>query len=183
MRFLGRNGLKGLLAAALLVVSAAPAFAVPYTIEVRTGNVEYAGTDANVCMRIYGTEGTTAEFQIDDQNDNFERGRLDRFVVNLPDVGTPYRIMIRHDDTGRHSDWFLESVRVINGNGNRSANFTARTWLAHGGLRCAFEDAFRATYPGSYCLRQYFFSDESRRAAQMAREAGRVAADFFRRNR
>jgi len=43
-------------------------------VVVKTGNIEGAGTDAYVYIRINGTTGYI-ETQIDDEKNNFEKGR------------------------------------------------------------------------------------------------------------
>ena len=45
-----------------------------YQVVVKTGNVNGAGTNANVYIRINGTTGYI-EKQIDDEEDNYEKGR------------------------------------------------------------------------------------------------------------
>lgn len=57
---------------------------VPYEIEVHTGDVRGAGTDANVFVVLYGKEGKSEEFWLRSKTDNFERNEVDKFKVAMP---------------------------------------------------------------------------------------------------
>ena len=48
---------------------------------VRTGDVRYAGTDANVFIVIHGKKGKTKKLFMDDSRNNFERGATETFEV------------------------------------------------------------------------------------------------------
>ena len=55
-----------------------------YLVTVLTGDVKYAGTDANVFIQICGKDGrATRKIKIDDAKNNFERGATDQFKVIL----------------------------------------------------------------------------------------------------
>lgn len=53
--------------------------------------MRYAGTDANVFIKIMGAGGDeTSRAKLDNTfRDDFERGRVDKFKIKLEDVGTP----------------------------------------------------------------------------------------------
>ena len=46
-----------------------------YKISVFTGNKRNAGTDADVFLTIYGSAGDSGEWKLDDEQNNFERGK------------------------------------------------------------------------------------------------------------
>lgn len=49
---------------------------------VQTGDVKYAGTDANVFIQICGKDGkATRKIKLDDARNNFERGATEQFRV------------------------------------------------------------------------------------------------------
>lgn len=49
---------------------------------VQTGDVKYAGTDANVFIQICGKDGkATRKIKLDDARNNFERGATEQFKV------------------------------------------------------------------------------------------------------
>src|SRR5215813_1926477 len=53
-----------------------PPSSVTYQISVKTGDIDLAGTDASVCVRLYGDQGATAEQRLaSSRRDSFERGQ------------------------------------------------------------------------------------------------------------
>ena len=46
-----------------------------------TGDVQNAGTDAKVFMKVFGANGSTSEIFIDKNTDRFERGKIDLIKV------------------------------------------------------------------------------------------------------
>ncbi len=108
--------------------------AVPYIIKTKTGDKRGAGTDANVFIQFYGTEGKSEECQLRTKSDNFERGKViifftklnacyfltilnmtlkeDTFKIEADDVGPIYKVRIGHDDKGMSSGWFLEKMHI-----------------------------------------------------------------------
>ena len=105
-----------------------------YKITVVTGNVDSAGTDANVYIQLVGELGKAdplpRKIRLDNQYDNFERGRTDSFTVDAPDLTTLSEIIIGHDNSGSHPGWFLD--RVFIHNEDRGLDWTGRAnrWLA-----------------------------------------------------
>ncbi len=67
-----------------VVASAAAAGAsVTYRVLVQTSDVRGAGTDSNVYITLYGDKGDSGERQIESGANNFERGRLDTFLIKV----------------------------------------------------------------------------------------------------
>ena len=56
---------------------------IRYDVTVLTGQGQYGGTDANVYITMYGKVLNTQEIQLDNSNDNFERGQTDSFKVSI----------------------------------------------------------------------------------------------------
>jgi hypothetical protein len=55
-----------------------------YTVIVHTGNVQYAGTDADVFIQMFGESGRCSKrTKLDDSKNNFEKGMEDTFEVCL----------------------------------------------------------------------------------------------------
>ena len=52
-----------------------------FEVTVKTGDVRYAGTDANVYIIFVGTNGKSAKLFLDDSRNNFERGMTETFKV------------------------------------------------------------------------------------------------------
>lgn len=61
-----------------------------YHLAVKTGEMAMAGTDANVYFQLIGDEGETEKIQLRQggkAEKRFEKGRVDKFIVETVDVG------------------------------------------------------------------------------------------------
>ncbi|XP_060083712.1 lipoxygenase homology domain-containing protein 1-like [Ylistrum balloti] len=83
-----------------------------YQITVKTGDVRYAGTDANVFVKIYGEKGVTKKLMLDDSKNNFERNMTDDFTMETVDVGSMSKILVGHDNAGVGAGWFLDNIKI-----------------------------------------------------------------------
>jgi len=104
-----------------------------YTITTVTGNVDHAGTDADVWIVLYGTLGETEPLYLDNSEDNFEKAKWDKFEVDSPvHVGNLTKIMIYHDNSGQYPGWYLERVHVVGDwdSGLSEYQFEIKKWLA-----------------------------------------------------
>jgi len=83
-----------------------------WKIQIKTSNAFGAGSDADVYFSMQGTTGRTAEVQLDNPGSNdFERGNLDTFIVDLKDVGKITKIFLRAEGTVPTDNWLPEWVR------------------------------------------------------------------------
>lgn len=71
-----------------------------YRLNILTGSVRGAGTDANVYITIVGEKGRIDKKSLESSKANFERGRLDVFGVSTTDMGEIKYITIGHDGRG-----------------------------------------------------------------------------------
>ena len=55
---------------------------IPYELTVFTGDVDGAGTDSKVFIKLFGTSGATSEVTLEKADVRFERGREDFMKVN-----------------------------------------------------------------------------------------------------
>ena len=84
-------------------------------VRVLTGPMKNAGTNANVFIsfRNKNTKTWTTEYQLDSPKDDFERGQMDVFKLDIgmraSDVD---KIRIRHDNTGKKPGWFLSMIVI-----------------------------------------------------------------------
>lgn len=101
-----------------------------YRITIYTGNADYAGTNANVFITIYGDVTNSGEKHLDNDDDNFEQGKTDIFTLELPQLGNLTSVRIRHDDTGFASGWFLDKIIVRNEESGKEWLFPCNNWLA-----------------------------------------------------
>ncbi len=77
-----------------------------YEIQLATSDVKNAGSDARFYITLNGTRGSSAETQIDNSADNFERNHLDFFHVDSPlPLGDIQSIRLRHDNSGDKPGW------------------------------------------------------------------------------
>ena len=69
-----------------------PSSDVAYNLTFKTGDMEGAGTDANVTLQLHGERGQTEKIMLRQDRAKtlrrFDRGRTDRFTVQTMDVGT-----------------------------------------------------------------------------------------------
>ena len=55
---------------------------ITYELSIQTGDVEEAGTDCDVSLKLFGTEGSSSDFLIKKQEGYFERGAIDNLIVS-----------------------------------------------------------------------------------------------------
>ncbi|KAM6289832.1 lipoxygenase homology domain-containing protein 1 [Aegotheles albertisi] len=112
-----------------------------YEVTIVTGDIESGGTDSNIFMTVFGSNGTTEEMQLEKNGDRFERGQEDSFIMEIADI-TPLRKMrIRTDGKGTRPHWFLERIVLKNLTNQEETTFTYGEWLsklknASGSLLC-----------------------------------------------
>nr|XP_019954598.1 PREDICTED: lipoxygenase homology domain-containing protein 1-like [Paralichthys olivaceus] len=103
---------------------------VKYEIIVITGDVKGAGTDANVFITVYGVNGDSGKRHLRQKFRNlFERGRTDRFVLEMLDLGELLRVRVEHDNSHSNSSWYLECVEVTNTANSVTTIFQCGKWL------------------------------------------------------
>ena len=56
---------------------------IPYEVTIHTGDMKEAGTDAQIFVKLFGTEGATVDVPIDKNSDRFERARSDTVKVKM----------------------------------------------------------------------------------------------------
>uniref|UniRef100_A0A8C8JS96 PLAT domain-containing protein n=1 Tax=Oncorhynchus tshawytscha TaxID=74940 RepID=A0A8C8JS96_ONCTS len=85
---------------------------INYEITVVTGDVNFAGTNANVFIQIYGGKGKTEVVNLASRSNNYERATTEIFKIEASNVGKIFKVRIGHDEAGIGSGWFLEKVYV-----------------------------------------------------------------------
>lgn len=74
-----------------------------YTVNVKTSDIRGSGTDANVCIILFGVNGNTDTLKLKDSGthrDKFERNQSDIFSFSLLSLGDLTKIRIWHDNAG-----------------------------------------------------------------------------------
>ncbi len=101
-----------------------------YTIWVKTGDQNLAGTDSNVFIQLFGTDGQTESIHLPSQDIfAFESGSVDKFILEVPDVGELTRCCIGHDNSEGDSGWFVVDVRIQDDETDREWKFVFNQWL------------------------------------------------------
>uniref|UniRef100_G1PCE3 Lipoxygenase homology PLAT domains 1 n=1 Tax=Myotis lucifugus TaxID=59463 RepID=G1PCE3_MYOLU len=106
---------------------------VLYSVQIFTGNVPGAGTDAKVYITIYGDLGDTGERYLgksENRTNKFERGTADTFIIEAADLGVIYKIKLRHDNTKWCADWYVEKVDIWNDTNEDEFLFLCGRWLS-----------------------------------------------------
>ncbi|NXA74779.1 LOXH1 protein, partial [Thryothorus ludovicianus] len=91
---------------------------VPYEITVYTSDIFGAGTDADVFIVLYGSDGICTQqkslcLNKREQRMYFERNSVNQFIVELEDVGDIIeKIRIGHNGGGVNSGWHLDRVTI-----------------------------------------------------------------------
>nr|CAB3263471.1 lipoxygenase homology domain-containing protein 1-like [Phallusia mammillata] len=101
-----------------------------YVIHTFTGDVRRAGTDANVYVTLFGSNGDSGQKFLDNNKNNFERGRKDSFTVECPHLGKLKKIRIGHDNSGASAGWFLDKVVVDDSMMSCVYTFPCERWFA-----------------------------------------------------
>ena len=103
---------------------------IQYLIEVVTADTSHAGTDANVSITLYGSNGDTGQRQLTKKFVNlFERGKTDDFKIEALDLGQLTRLRIEHDNKGFGAGWMLDRVDVTNLTSQEKVTFPCGQWL------------------------------------------------------
>ncbi|CAF4159549.1 unnamed protein product, partial [Rotaria sordida] len=88
---------------------------IPYVGRIYTGHMEQGGSDCDVCLKLFGTIGSSSEHIIRKNEGYFERLAIDIFQCQLEDVGQPIklRVTILPKSTYSRNQWFLEKIELI----------------------------------------------------------------------
>ncbi|XP_061134123.1 lipoxygenase homology domain-containing protein 1-like isoform X4 [Syngnathus typhle] len=103
---------------------------VIYSTTVVTGDTQYAGTDTNIFLTVFGANGTTEEILLPKNEDRFERGQEDTFTLEVDDIAPLKKIRVRIDGSGSRPDWFLDRILLRNLTTEEVYTFTYENWLS-----------------------------------------------------
>ncbi|XP_059845764.1 lipoxygenase homology domain-containing protein 1 [Hypanus sabinus] len=101
----------------------------PWSLWIWTSDIKNAGTDANVFLQLYGDKGKSDEMCLDNNSDNFETGQTDKFMIELPDLGTFYKLRIWHEKRHPFAGWHLNKVTLMKSLTKEKYNFRCSRWL------------------------------------------------------
>ncbi|VEL34417.1 unnamed protein product [Protopolystoma xenopodis] len=103
---------------------------IPYTLTIKTANVEGAGTDCTVYIQLFGLDGTSRELALEKMENRFERDSDDTIPIELEAVGHLRKIRIRHDGMGQRKDWRPEVVQIHDIQNLVLYHFQCDDWLS-----------------------------------------------------
>jgi hypothetical protein len=85
-----------------------------FSLIVRTGTSDGAGTDSNIYVTIHGSLGNTGEIRLNGLrgNDVFERGANEVFTFPAANVGTVTAVVFRSDGQFMGSNWQLDAISL-----------------------------------------------------------------------
>ncbi|XP_033751254.1 lipoxygenase homology domain-containing protein 1-like isoform X2 [Pecten maximus] len=103
---------------------------IKYEIIVFTGDVFGAGTNANVSITIFGSNGDSGKRALQQSfRDLFERNQVDKFQMEILDLGELHKVRIEHDNSGFRPAWFLDRIEIVNLGTNNNSVFPCNNWL------------------------------------------------------
>uniref|UniRef100_A0A672UC87 Lipoxygenase homology PLAT domains 1 n=1 Tax=Strigops habroptila TaxID=2489341 RepID=A0A672UC87_STRHB len=101
----------------------------PWSLWIWTSDIKNAGTDATIFFQIYGDKGKSDEMKLDNNSDNFETGQTDKFMIELPDLGTFYKLRIWHEKRNPFAGWHLNKVTLLKTLTKEKYSFSCGRWL------------------------------------------------------
>ncbi|XP_077208521.1 oxygen-regulated protein 1 [Paroedura picta] len=105
-----------------------------YEVQVVTGDLWNAGTEADIYISIYGEKGDTGSRQLHRSKKprKFLKGQVDIFSLEALHLGKLHKIIIGHDGLGSGNGWFLEKIVVKDPITISDYTFLCHRWLDQG---------------------------------------------------
>uniref|UniRef100_A0A672LZQ6 PLAT domain-containing protein n=1 Tax=Sinocyclocheilus grahami TaxID=75366 RepID=A0A672LZQ6_SINGR len=101
----------------------------PWSLWIWTSDLPGAGTDASVLLQIYGEKGKSDEMRLTNKTDNFEQGQLDKFMIELPDLGKLFKLRIWHEKRNPFAGWHLSRMSIMKTLTKETYKFPCERWL------------------------------------------------------
>lgn len=96
-----------------------------FSISIKTSDVSDGSTNDDVSITLNGTKGSWGPRELDNGANNFERGKIDHFIIsNVPDIGMIESVTVSCDGS-----WSFEWVLVATVTASQ-ANMHADNWWA-----------------------------------------------------
>lgn len=120
----------------MLITSCCFISVVKYQISVHTGDIDNAGTNANVYITIHGENGSTGLRLLKKSQNNeskFEQGQTDIFEIEAVWLKDLTKVIIGHDGKGFGAGWFMDKVVIKeSADAEREFIFMCNRWLDEG---------------------------------------------------
>ncbi|KAI7798290.1 putative lipoxygenase homology domain-containing protein 1-like [Triplophysa rosa] len=101
----------------------------PWSLWIWTSDLAGSGTDASILLQIYGEKGKSDEMRLDNKTDNFEQGQLDKFIIELPDIGKLTKLRIWHEKRNPFAGWHLSRISLMKTLAKEMYKFPCERWL------------------------------------------------------
>lgn len=105
-----------------------------YEVVVQTGTIEAAGTDDDVFITVFGKWAALPERELDNVEDNFERGKRDIFQLTGAHLGPLERVRIRREPSFWSNftgpGWFLDRITIRKVSTDQVWAFPCHRWLS-----------------------------------------------------
>ncbi|XP_070707153.1 lipoxygenase homology domain-containing protein 1 [Pempheris klunzingeri] len=101
----------------------------PWSLWIWTSDVKGAGTDAQVFLQIYGELGKSDEIKLENNSDSFEQAQLDKFMIEMPEIGRLQKLRIWHEKRHPFAGWHLAKVTLLKTLTMEKYSFHCGRWL------------------------------------------------------
>jgi len=102
-----------------------------YEITLKTGNEYWAGTSAQIYIKLYGENKTSDKIVLQTKPDQIVRDSEEKFSINAgKNLGAVRKIEVGHDNTGKSAGWYLQQVTVLSGQSNKVYYFYINKWIS-----------------------------------------------------
>uniref|UniRef100_A0A3B3TLH8 Lipoxygenase homology PLAT domains 1 n=1 Tax=Poecilia latipinna TaxID=48699 RepID=A0A3B3TLH8_9TELE len=101
----------------------------PWSLWIWTSDIKGAGTDAQVFLQIYGEKGKSDEIKLENNSDSFEQGQIDKFMIEMPDMGRLLKLRIWHEKRNPFAGWHLAKVTLLKTLTMDKYSFECGRWL------------------------------------------------------
>ncbi|XP_031425771.2 lipoxygenase homology domain-containing protein 1 [Clupea harengus] len=101
----------------------------PWSLWIWTSDLPGAGTDATVFFQMYGEKGKSDALKLDNKTDNFEQGQLDKFIVELQDLGKLTKVRLWHEKRNPFAGWHLKKLSLMKTLTKEMYKFPCERWL------------------------------------------------------
>uniref|UniRef100_A0A5F8GTD3 Lipoxygenase homology PLAT domains 1 n=1 Tax=Monodelphis domestica TaxID=13616 RepID=A0A5F8GTD3_MONDO len=100
-----------------------------WSLWVWTNDLKNAACAGPVFVQLYGQKGRTDQIHINPGPQGFKPGRIDKFRLDLPDLGRFYKIRVWHNNRTPGSGWHLVKMTLMNNLTKAKYNFKCNRWL------------------------------------------------------
>ncbi len=103
---------------------------VEYFVNIQVSNEKYAGTNANIYIKLEGTKNKTGYILLDTpEKDDFEQFTYNLFKVNADNLGDLRKVYIKNGYEGKSADMKINYIDITDKSKNKKYHLKADRWL------------------------------------------------------